>query len=74
MGGEQEMEVMEKRKEREECDEMRASCFIRCLLFVCFQAPFLFKVSEATLWRRGRHGRNVIVFLFKVSEATLFCE
>ena len=42
VGGEQEMEVMEKRKEREECDETRASCFIRCLLFVCFQAPFLF--------------------------------
>ena len=38
VGGEQEMEVMEKRKARKECDETRASRFIRCLLFVCFQA------------------------------------
>ena len=50
VGGEQEMEVMEKRKARKECDETRASRFIRCLLFVYFQEPFLFKVCEATLF------------------------
>ena len=33
VGGEQEMEVMEKRKEREDCDETRASYFIRRLFF-----------------------------------------
>ena len=48
--GEQEMEVIEKRKAWEEYDETQASHFIRCLLFLCFQAPFLFKVSGATLF------------------------
>ena len=49
VGGEHEMEVMEKRKACEECDETRASHFIRSL-FVGFQAAFLFKVSGATLF------------------------
>ena len=44
------MEVIEKRKAWEEYDETQASRFIRCLLFLCFQAPFLFKVSGATLF------------------------
>ena len=39
VGGEHEMEVMEKRKAWEECDETRASLFIRSL-FVGFQASF----------------------------------
>lgn len=46
VGGEHEME---KREAQEECDETRASRFIRSL-FVGFQAPFLFKVSGATLF------------------------
>ena len=46
VGGEHEME---KREAREECDETRASHFIRSL-FVGFQAPFLFKVSGAMLF------------------------
>ena len=36
VGGEHEMEETEKREAFEECDEMWASHFIRCLLFVCF--------------------------------------
>ena len=36
------MEVIEKRKAWEEHDETQASRFIRCLLFLCFQAPFFF--------------------------------
>ena len=44
--------MIEKRKAWEEHDETQASRFIRCLLFLCFQAPFFFffKVSGATLF------------------------
>ena len=37
------MEGIEKRKAWEEHDETQASRFIRCLLFLCFQAPFFLK-------------------------------
>ena len=47
VGAEHEIEVMEKREACEECDEMWASHFIRCLLYV-FRC--LFKVGEATLF------------------------
>ena len=41
------MEVIEKRKAWEEHDATQASRFIRCLLFLYFQAPFFYILKSA---------------------------